>query len=217
MKMIFEGEGLGNMQEPNPDKLIDREKYEFLLREYQQSNLIPYKGSYLLLEPSAKLSIYGKLRINTNCFEENGRVTNLRMDEASQLIVHGTFDIFYGGDIICFAGSELELGSGFCNSNLILRCTKKIIIGEDVAISHNVTIMDSDAHEILGNNHAKTLPVRIGNHVWIGSGAKILKGVTIGDGAVIGAGAVVTGNVPDSSMAAGIPARIIREKVVWEV
>lgn len=215
--MIFEGEGLGNMQEPNPDKLIDREKYEFLLKAYQQSNLIPYKGSYLLLEPSAKLSIYGKLRINTNCFEENGRVTNLRMDEASQLIVHGTFDIFYGGDIICFGGSTLELGSGFCNSNLILRCTQKVTIGEDVAISHNVTIMDSDAHEILGNVRPKTLPVRIGNHVWIGSGAKILKGVTVGNGSVVAAGAVVVHDVPENCVVAGVPAIIVKNAIQWKI
>lgn len=203
--------------EPNPQILIDEEKYNLLKEQYQQENLIPYKGTYFVLDPSAKLDIKEKLKLNTNCFQENGRVTNLRMDADSQFLVHDSFDIFYGGDIIIFTGAKLEMGSGFCNSNLLLRCTKSIWIGENVAISHNVTIMDSDAHEIVGNEHAKTQPVRIGNHVWIGSGAKILKGVTIGNGAVIAAGAVVTRNVPERCMAAGIPAKVIKKDIDWKL
>lgn len=204
------------MFDPNPDGLIDREKYNILKRQHGQENLIPYKGTYFLLAPSVRLDIRGKLRLNTNCFEENGRVTNLRLDDNSQLKVNGNFDVFYGGDIICFAGGKLELGSGFCNSNLILRCTEKIVIGEDVAISHNVTIMDSDAHEILDGKHVKTQPVKIGDHVWIGSGAKILKGVTIGSGAIVAAGAVVVKDIPDECMAAGAPAEIIKKGIRWK-
>ncbi len=203
------------MREPNPQRLIDRDIYDFLVREHQQKNLIPYKGTYILTEPSARLDIHGRLRLNTNCFGENGRVTNLRLDERARLEVKGNFDIFYGGDIICFGSSELILGSGFCNSNLILRCTEKIEIGEGVAISHNVTIMDSDAHEIVGNKHGKTQPVIIGNHVWIGSGAVILKGVTVGNGAVIAAGTVVVHDVPEACVVAGVPARIVKEAVEW--
>lgn len=204
------------MRNPNPDELIDREKYQILEKEYQQKNIVPYKGTYFLIEPSADLNICGRLRLNTNCFQENGRVTNLRLDENSRLRVQGSFDIFYGGDIICFPSGELTLGSGFCNSNLILRCIQKITIGEDVAISHNVTIMDSDAHEIVGNKHEKTQPVVIGSHVWIGSGAKILKGVTIGDGAVVGAGAIVIHDVPENCAVAGVPARIIKRGICWK-
>lgn len=205
------------MTEPNPNKLIDKEKLRSLEKEYCQKNIIPYKGTFFIIDSSAKLHVSGRLRLNTNCFQENGRITNLRLDENSWLKVKGNFDIFYGGDIICFAGGELELGSGFCNSNLILRCTKKISIGEDVAISHNVTIMDSDAHEIIGNKHAKTQSVKIGNHVWIGSGAKILKGVTIGDGAIIAAGAVVVRDVPENCLAAGVPAQIVKQGIEWKI
>ena len=202
---------------PNPDKLIDREKYCILVEKYGQRNIIPYKKTFLLIDSSADLDIDGRLRLNTNCFQENGRVTNLRLDISSKLKVKGNFDIFYGGDIICFGGSTLELGSGFCNSNLILRCTQKVTIGEDVAISHNVTIMDSDAHEILGNVRPKTLPVRIGNHVWIGSGAKILKGVTVGNGSVVAAGAVVVHDVPENCVVAGVPAIIVKNAIQWKI
>jgi acetyltransferase-like isoleucine patch superfamily enzyme len=205
------------MAESNPEELIDRNRYDILRNTYQQKNIIPYRGTYFCIDPSVRLDIAGRLRLNTNCFQENGRVTNLRLDTGARLTVNGMFDIFYGGDIICFSGGELELGSGFCNSNLILRCTKKITIGEDAAISHNVTIMDSDAHEILGNRHAKTQPVSIGRHVWIGTGAKILKGVTIGEGAVIAAGAVVTKDVPERCLAAGVPAKVVRKEIQWKI
>lgn len=52
--------------------------------------------------------------------------------------------------------------------------------------------------------------VTIGNDVWIGTSAIVMRGVTIGDGAVIGAGAVVTKNVPPYAIVAGAPARLIR-------
>ena len=205
------------MENPNPDELIDKEKYGMLSSTYQQKKIIPYRGTYFLIDSSARMDIRGRLRLNTKRFQENVLVTKQRLDGDSRLILKGNFDIFYGGDLICFPGSRLELGSGFCNSNVILRCTEKITVGEDVAISHNVTIMDSDAHEIVGGGHIKTQPVEIGNHVWIGTGARILKGVTIGEGAVIAAGAVVTGNVPEYCMAAGVPARVIKSGVKWKL
>lgn len=54
--------------------------------------------------------------------------------------------------------------------------------------------------------------IRIGSDVWIGSGVKVLDGVTIGDGAVVGAGSVVTKSIPSYSVAAGVPARVIKRR-----
>ena len=59
-------------------------------------------------------------------------------------------------------------------------------------------------------------PIVIGNHVWIGARAIILKGVIIGDGAIIAAGAVVTHDVPAYTLAGGVPAKVIREGVEWK-
>ena len=82
-------------------------------------------------------------------------------------------------------------------------------------ISHDFTVMDSDAHALEGSRN--TNPVHIGNHVWIGTRVTILNGVTVGDGAVIAAGSVVTKDVAPNSLVGGVPAKMIKNKVEWEV
>ena len=59
-------------------------------------------------------------------------------------------------------------------------------------------------------------PIHIGNHVWVGVRAIILKGVTIGDGAIIAAGSVVTRDVPANTLVGGVPAKIIKDNISWE-
>ena len=61
-----------------------------------------------------------------------------------------------------------------------------------------------------------TKPIKIGNHVWIGINATILKGVTIGDGAIIAAGAVVNKDVEENSLVGGVPAKVIKKNIFWE-
>jgi len=179
-------------------------------------NVYCYSGTKLILHKTSLINAETRLNLSCNMIKNNGRTTILRMDENSILNVRGKFAVFYGGDIICFKNSKLSIGSGFVNSNVKIRCTESITIGDNVAISHDVTIMDSDAHEILVDNYEKTKPVTIGNHVWIGSRAMILKGVTIGDNVVIAAGSVVTRDIPDNCLAAGVPARVIKENINWK-
>lgn len=87
-----------------------------------------------------------------------------------------------------------------------------IHVGENTMIAAHVQITtsthDYNHRPYRGNRIDK--PITIGKNVWIGSGAIIMPGVTIGDNAVIGAGSVVTKNIPENTLAYGVPANIIK-------
>lgn len=114
----------------------------------------------------------------------------------------------------CDYGCNIYVGKNFfANFNLTILDEAEVRIGDNVFIGPNVSIytayhpLDANARRT-GKEWAE--PVTIGNDVWIGGGATILPGVTIGDCAVIGAGAVVTKDVASHTVAAGNPARIIK-------
>jgi acetyltransferase-like isoleucine patch superfamily enzyme len=97
-----------------------------------------------------------------------------------------------------------------------INCVTKVIIGDDVMIAANTTIVDA-GHEINPNTTINKQPtigqdIIIGNDVWIGAGAIILKGVTIGNGSVIGAGSLINKSIPPYQIWAGVPARFIRNR-----
>ena len=68
----------------------------------------------------------------------------------------------------------------------------------------------SDLGYFQGERMDMMAPIRVGNNVYIGSGAYIMPGVTIGDNCIIGAASVVTKDIPANSVAVGIPARVIK-------
>ncbi len=111
--------------------------------------------------------------------------------------------------------AEVEIGDNtYINDRTEIKCRRRVRIGKDCAIAWDVLIMDSDYHLIDGDDG--TSEVSIGDHVWIGAGAKILKGVTVGPGAVIAAGSLVIRDVPTCAMVGGSPARVIRPVVTWK-
>lgn len=172
------------------------------------------KSDHLIVNKSARINLKGSIELSSLSMGDNRRTSLLRMDENSTLDCNG-FSFMYGADIILFKGAHLELGkNSFINSDCKIRCHKEITIGEDCAISHDFTVMDSDAHELDGKRN--TNPVHIGNHVWIGTRVTILNGVTVGDGAVIAAGSLVNRDVPAGSLVGGVPAKVIKEKVNWK-
>ena len=172
------------------------------------------KEDYLKISADAKLNLNGNIILNANRVKRNGRSSILRMDSGSILNVNGSFSFMYGADIILFKNSKLTLGkNSFINSDCKIRCHEEICIGEDCAISHDFTVMDSDAHYLNGDNNTK--PICIGNHVWIGTRVTILSGVSIGDGAVIAAGSIVTSDVPSGTLVGGVPAKVIKRDITW--
>lgn len=103
----------------------------------------------------------------------------------------------------------------FINHHSMIDCHVNIVIGNSVMVGpyayiadfdHDITVTDGAV--IRGSTVGK--PVQIGNHVWIGAHAVILKGVTIGDGAVVAASALVVKNVPPMAIVGGVPAQILK-------
>jgi acetyltransferase-like isoleucine patch superfamily enzyme len=92
---------------------------------------------------------------------------------------------------------------------------QNVSIGRECVIADRVMMIDFD-HGVVEVERPIRLQgiykrdVHVGNNVWIGYGACVLRGVTVGDNAVIGTNAVVTRDVPDNAVVAGIPARVIR-------
>jgi acetyltransferase-like isoleucine patch superfamily enzyme len=111
-------------------------------------------------------------------------------------------------------GARIFIGDNVGVSGCSISASESISIGNATLIGSGVLITDNDAHAVHPDrrkDNAFTLsrPVIIGNNVFIGARAIILKGVNIGDGSVIGAGSVVTHNIPAMSIAAGNPAVVI--------
>lgn len=112
---------------------------------------------------------------------------------------------------------RIVIGGGtYCNRYTMFDASEKIVIGNDCLIGPFCYITDHDhGHERgrpIAEQPLRSSPVVVGNNVWLGAGAIILKGITIGDGAVIAAGAVVTKDVDVGMKVAGVPASKIHER-----
>lgn len=93
----------------------------------------------------------------------------------------------------------------------------EITVGDNCMIASNAYITDSDWHDIYNRIiMGKTAPVKIENNVWIGDSAIVCKGVAIGENSIIGAGAVVVDSIPANCVAAGNPAKIVKQLDVGE-
>lgn len=135
------------------------------------------------------------------------------------------------GEIVC--GDQLQLEDGvqldawggniqighnvFIGPYTVIYGHGGVEIGNDTLISMHCRILSSN-HTIpplsstIRSQPDKLMPTRIGRDVWLGAGVTVLGGVSIGDGCVVGAGAVVSKDLPNGSMAAGVPAKSIGQR-----
>ncbi len=92
----------------------------------------------------------------------------------------------------------------------------KIIIGDRTGLGPGTMVFSSNHKFAPGRNYYEQewteQDVTVGHDVWVGAGSTIVAGVSIGDGCVVAAGSVVTRDLPPDSVAAGIPARVIKDR-----
>jgi acetyltransferase-like isoleucine patch superfamily enzyme len=160
------------------------------------------------LTPSGRrMALDGMLFLGPGVTLEIGRAARVRFGRWVW-IGHGT-------KIRCHEG-EVRIGD---KTVLGQECTisayQHVSIGEQCIIADRVMLIDFD-HNVAEVERPIRVQgiykrdVRVGNNVWIGYGAQVLRGVTVGDNAIIGASAVVTKDVPANAVVAGAPARVIR-------
>jgi maltose O-acetyltransferase len=115
----------------------------------------------------------------------------------------------------CDYGYQTHVGARiFANFGLVVLDVATVTIGDDVQIGPYVQLLTAThplAPEPRRAKWESAEPITIGSNVWLGGGAIVCPGVSIGEDTVVGAGAVVTQDLPPGVVAAGVPARVIRE------
>lgn len=117
-------------------------------------------------------------------------------------------------------GGDLRVGEdALVSYGAVLHCAQSLRIGDMAVVAEYATVTDS-AHRRTRDlpllHHVRAAPTVIGHNAWVGAHAVITHGVEVGDRAIVGAHAVVTSDVPPQCLAAGVPARLVRELDVDE-
>lgn len=122
---------------------------------------------------------------------------------------------FINPPFYCDYGTHIEVGKNFfANYNCTILDVGKVIIGDYCQLAPNVAIYTA-GHPLhpdsRNSGYEYGIDVTIGDNCWIGGNSVICPGVHIGNNVVIGAGSVVTKDIPDWSLAAGNPCRVLRK------
>jgi len=139
--------------------------------------------------------------------------------EKEPAVIVGDNVIISNGCVIQAKTGLLEIGDN-CDigAHTLISSIGGIILAPSVLIAGHCYIGGGRYHQddkttpIMDQGIYSRGPISIGEGAWIGASATILDGVSIGQGAVIGAGSLVTANIPDYSIAVGIPARVVAER-----
>jgi acetyltransferase-like isoleucine patch superfamily enzyme len=180
-----------------------------IVRLLRKRFLTPY-GRRLKLDGLAFIGPGVVLQIGKNARVELGRWSWLG---------HGTKIRCHEG--VVSIGAKTVMGQ-----ECTISAFQHVSIGRECVIADRVMLIDFD-HGVVEVERPIRLQgiykrdTRVGNNVWIGYGACILRGVTVGDNAVIGTNAVVTKDVPANAVVGGVPARVIRmrdapQQMRWE-
>lgn len=149
-------------------------------------------------------------RLNTvdrSDFDEIGNIVKELLGKSDKAFINPPF--------YCDYGTHIETGENFfANYNCTIIDVAKVKIGDNCKMAPNVAIYTAGhpLHPVSRNSfYEYGIGVTIGDNVWVGGNTVILPGVTIGSNVVIGAGSVVTKDIPDWTLAAGNPCRVIRQ------
>ncbi len=178
--------------------------------------LVPLSDTILQMDNGSKIIIDGCLKVGDQQVCGARQQTRIWLEEGAELIIKGAFTIGADSYIRVYQNSKFILHNGFFNEHVQVTAGDVVEIGDGCAIGRDVVIRSYDGHTIVDENYKISKPIKIGNHVWIGQGASVLKGIQIGEGAIVAANAVVTKDVPAHNAVAGNPAKVVKENILWE-
>nr|WP_295933294.1 acyltransferase [uncultured Dyadobacter sp.] len=147
----------------------------------------------------------------------------IRMRGDNHQLVIGENCRFLGGSVwFANSGCQIQIGQNTTIESAHLAATepnRTITIGEDCMLAYGIEFRTGDSHSIIDNDTRKRInwpkDIVVGDHVWIAAHAIVLKGSSIGNNSVIGTNSVVTSNIPNNSIAVGIPAKVIKSNIDW--
>lgn len=198
--------------------LIQTIKYNYLSANITRNNgakICFMKGAFMDIDKDAEIELNAPLLINGKRNKGFVARTRLLMNKWGKLTINGHFLFNEGTNVWITHSGHLILDGGFINEGVTITCASEIRIGKNANIARDVVIRDYDGHYIEDLKYRTTKPIHIGDNVWIGYRAMILKGVTIGEGSIVAANSVVTKDVPSHCIVAGNPAKVIRTNVNW--
>ena len=180
-----------------------------------------------------KLEIFGKLGKNKIKISGNNNIVYVSKNSILRdcnIFIKGNNNTLYIGDdcvvnntsiILDNEGAEIRIGNktSIAKAQIVSLEPYNIEIGEDCMLSYDIEIRNTDSHKIYDKNTNMRInegnSVKIGNHVWLGMRAVILKGVTIEDNSIVAAGSIVTKDVKANTIVSGNPAKQVKENVYW--
>lgn len=208
---------LGDMSLKNICQMIKYNLMDNRILKFSPRNLIIFRrGAILSMKKHSQIELNGRLNIGAKRVKGNFVSTRIQMDDYTRLTVNGNFMVNEESYIWITHSGHLILEGGFMNEKVTITCGSEIHIGKNAHIAREASIRDYDGHYIESPSYRTAKPIYIGDNVWIGYRALIMKGVTIGEGSIIAANAVVTKDVPPHCIVAGNPAKIIRRNIKWK-
>jgi acetyltransferase-like isoleucine patch superfamily enzyme len=187
-----------------------------LLRFMRRHRMLTAKYARLIVRLLRRryLTHYGR-RLRTDGVAFIGPRVVLQIGRGGRVELGRWSWVGHGCKIRCHEGLVSIGAKTVLGQECTISAYQHVSIGRECVIADRVMLIDFD-HGMVETDRPIRLQgiykrdVRVGNNVWIGYGACILRGVTIGDNAVIGTSAVVTKDVPANAIVGGVPARIIR-------
>lgn len=179
----------------------------------------------------SSLSRYGKgfwIDINGNnnqvdiaegCLLSN---TKIRISgDNNRLIINKTARFMGPCDITMDGNSKLSVGedAGIRDVQFVMK-DADIEVGRLCMFSNHILLRNTDSHKVISVEDDqvtnKSRDIRLGEHVWIGQNATILKGVSIGNNSIVALGTIVTKDVPANAIVAGVPSRVVKTGITWD-